>query len=217
MADGSPGSETDGHWFDALTRRLATRAARSSELVEPRVRVGRRGFVKLLGGVVAALGWQGIDAVERAQAVCDPAATCNNHGSCDDFSGTCSCGPGYTGANCSVCAPGYYSYPTCRPCDVTTTCANHGTCDTNGNCTCAPGFVEPGCSTCATDYYGYPTCRLCRAGSSCNGHGTCDLSGYCTCSTGFTGVACDTCAPGYANYPNCSPAQPTSPPDASLP
>lgn len=42
-------------------------------------------------------------------AVCNAATTCNNQGTCNPASGTCTCAINWTGAACNLCAPYYYT------------------------------------------------------------------------------------------------------------
>merc|ERR550534_2762565 len=70
---------------------------------------------------------------------CDPATTCNGHGTCleDD---SCKCSDGFYGDSCSI------------QCDPVTTCNGHGTCQEDGSCKCSDGFYGDSCSRFQTTF-----------------------------------------------------------------
>eukprot|EP00731_Ephydatia_muelleri_P011149 Em0006g43a len=135
---------------------------------------------------------------------------CYNGGTCvyiGNSTATCTCAPGFNGANCS----NDINY--CTP----TTCLNAGTCydgyGTYTNCTCAPGFNGTSCSI----DINYCTPTTCLNGGTCyDGYGTYT---NCTCAPGFNGTDCSndinyctpttclnggTCYDGYGTYTNCT-------------
>ena len=167
----------------------------------------------------------------NSDGICEEACThpdlgldCGDYGSCSDASGTavCICDTGYTGANCSDCAPGYHDEggdcvedTTCQP----NSCNNHGTCDdTSGSpvCTCDTGYAGATCDQCDIGYQDNDNNDTCEpncatSGLDCGDHGSCsDASGtaFCICDTGYTGATCDTCDTGYQDNDNndiCEP------------
>ncbi|XP_046889497.1 laminin subunit beta-1a [Hypomesus transpacificus] len=128
----------------------------------------------------------------------------------------CMCSPGYRGARCDECAPGYYGNPhenggRCQPCQ----CNNNidmqdpGSCDANtGVCLkCLYHTEGQACHSCSLGYYGDALMQNCRK-CVCNRLGTnpatcpsagdchCDLgSGQCQCLANLVGQHCDQCAP----------------------
>ncbi|XP_038605812.1 laminin subunit alpha-5 [Tachyglossus aculeatus] len=132
----------------------------------------------------------------------------------------CLCRPGYAGASCERCAPGYYGNPmvigsSCQPCE----CSGNG--DTNtlfqecdpltGACTgCMYHTAGPRCESCAPGYYGdalvAKNCTRCDC-STC-GTESCDpRSGQCLCKAGVTGLRCDHCQEGHFGFDSCSGCQ----------
>jgi len=68
---------------------------------------------------------------------------CMNNASCDHVNGTCTCVPGWYGANCmESCPTGYYGMQCASRCQ----CSENGTevetsCDSvTGLCNCRPGY-----------------------------------------------------------------------------
>lgn len=145
-------------------------------------------------------------------------------GSCyrgdDTLQAICVCNPGFKGARCDECSPGYYGNPgeaggSCQPCQ----CHNNidmldpDSCDArNGECLrCLYHSEGPACQSCKLGYYGNATlqdCRKCvcnRLGSepsSCPSPGDCHCersSGQCHCLPNVIGQQCDSCAPNTWN------------------
>uniref|UniRef100_F7GGL1 Laminin subunit alpha-5 n=1 Tax=Monodelphis domestica TaxID=13616 RepID=F7GGL1_MONDO len=133
----------------------------------------------------------------------------------------CLCQPGYAGASCQRCAPGYYGNPlvigsSCQPCD----CSGNGDpnmlfshCDPlTGACLgCMYNTAGPHCESCAPGYYGNAllpgNCTKCDC-SPC-GTEACDArSGRCLCKAGVTGPRCDRCQDGYYGFDGCGGCQP---------
>lgn len=150
--------------------------------------------------------------------VADESCTANDpcvNGTCGDAGGvvTCSCDPGYAGAVCNTCAPGFHDdgSGTCmldQQC-MPTSCgsAQAGTCAANGgvvSCTCNTGYTGTYCASCATGYHldASGSCvadQTCAANDPCV-HGTCDDTGgivSCACAAGYAGSNCDGCAAGF--------------------
>ncbi|XP_073463613.1 laminin subunit alpha-5 isoform X3 [Aquarana catesbeiana] len=132
----------------------------------------------------------------------------------------CLCKPGYAGARCERCSPGFYGNPlvigsTCLPCNC------NGNSDSNmlfsecdplfGTCTgCMFNTAGHHCEVCAPGFYGdaivAKNCTRC----SCSTCGTemCDpRTGRCHCKHGVTGSLCDRCEEGYYGYSSCSGCQ----------
>ncbi|KAM8861455.1 laminin subunit beta-1a [Synchiropus picturatus] len=128
----------------------------------------------------------------------------------------CNCNPGYQGARCDECSPGYYGNPgepggQCQPCQ----CNNNidmtdpESCDRRtGECLrCQYHSAGPSCQHCQVGYYGNALAQDCRKcvcdrqgseASSCPASGDCECdrsSGQCHCLLNVTGRHCDTCAP----------------------
>ncbi|KAG8566984.1 hypothetical protein GDO81_013453 [Engystomops pustulosus] len=132
----------------------------------------------------------------------------------------CLCKPGYAGAKCERCAPGYYGNPmvigsSCLPCNC------NGNTDSNmlfnecdplfGSCSgCMFNTAGPHCETCAPGFYGdaivTKNCTSCSC-SSC-GTDTCDpRTGRCHCKPGVTGPTCNRCEEGFYGFDGCSGCQ----------
>uniref|UniRef100_A0A8C8RBX0 Laminin subunit alpha-5 n=1 Tax=Pelusios castaneus TaxID=367368 RepID=A0A8C8RBX0_9SAUR len=129
----------------------------------------------------------------------------------------CLCKPGYAGAMCERCAPGYYGNPlvigsSCQPCDCSgNTDPNmlFNECDSlTGTCTgCMHHSAGPRCEVCAPGYYGDAVAAKNCTRCSCSPCGTesCDpRTGRCLCKPGVTGQHCDQCQEGYYGYSGCS-------------
>ncbi|XP_053308878.1 laminin subunit alpha-5 isoform X2 [Spea bombifrons] len=136
------------------------------------------------------------------------------------FATQCLCKPGYAGASCERCAPGYYGNPmvigsSCRPCEC------NGNTDSNmlfsdcdplsGACSnCMFNTAGPRCEVCAPGYHGdaiaAKNCTKCDC-SAC-GTESCDpRTGRCQCKPGVTGARCDHCEPGYYGFDGCNGCQ----------
>ncbi|XP_036179424.1 laminin subunit alpha-5 [Myotis myotis] len=133
----------------------------------------------------------------------------------------CLCKPGYAGASCERCAPGFFGNPlvlgsSCQPCN----CSGNGDpnmifkdCDPlTGAChSCLRHTTGPHCETCAPGFYGNAllpgNCTRCDC-SPC-GTEACDPhSGYCLCKAGVTGPRCDHCQEGHFGFEGCGGCRP---------
>ena len=162
--------------------------------------------------------------------ICEESCTistlnCNEHGSCNDTSGTpeCACEAGYAGNSCELCAQGYQDNDQngvcswdCSMADLT--CSNHGNCsDTSGTaiCVCEEGYDGQICENCDGGYVRNPVDDNCNPGCElvsleCSNHGNCsDSTGLaiCICDNGYTGDSCEGCDAGYIpqNDGSCLP------------
>ncbi|XP_066240429.1 laminin subunit alpha-5 isoform X1 [Saccopteryx leptura] len=133
----------------------------------------------------------------------------------------CLCKPGYAGASCERCAPGFFGNPlvlgsSCQPCN----CSGNGDpnllfndCDPlTGACrSCLRHTTGPHCESCAPGFYGNAllpgNCTRCDC-SSC-GTESCDPhSGRCLCKAGVTGPRCDRCQEGHFGFEGCRGCHP---------
>ncbi|XP_013362945.1 PREDICTED: laminin subunit alpha-5 isoform X2 [Chinchilla lanigera] len=133
----------------------------------------------------------------------------------------CLCKPGYAGASCERCAPGFFGNPlvlgsSCQPCDCS------GNSDPNmifsdcdpltGACRgCLRHTTGPHCESCASGFYGNAllpgNCTPCDC-SPC-GTEACDpQSGRCLCKAGVTGRRCDHCQEGHFGFEGCQGCRP---------
>ncbi|XP_066443017.1 laminin subunit alpha-5 [Eleutherodactylus coqui] len=132
----------------------------------------------------------------------------------------CLCKPGYAGAKCERCAPGYYGNPmvigsSCLPCNC------NGNTDSNmlfsechplfGTCSgCMFNTAGPHCEVCAPGFYG--DAIIAKNCTSCNcspcGTDTCEpRTGRCQCKAGVMGPTCNRCEEGYFGFDGCSGCQ----------
>ncbi|KAG8447132.1 hypothetical protein GDO86_014548 [Hymenochirus boettgeri] len=136
------------------------------------------------------------------------------------FTYQCLCKPGYAGANCERCAPGFYGNPmvigsSCKP------CVCNGNTDSNmlfsdcdplfGTCSsCMFNTAGPHCDVCAAGFYGDAMAARNCTKCDCSPCGTesCDSrTGRCLCKPGVMGRHCDRCKEGYYGYSACSGCQ----------
>lgn len=115
------------------------------------------------------------------------ACTCDPRGTLDQLcgvGGTCHCRPGYAGAACQECSPGFHGFPDC---------ARECPCRGRGGQAC-PHRVPTPCLP-----------RLaCHCSTEGSLHASCDpRSGQCSCRPRVTGPRCDMCVPGAYNFPSC--------------
>lgn len=65
----------------------------------------------------------------------------------------CSCYTGYSGQNCSECAPNYRQIERqCIPCPI---CENGGTCNTGATCDCPVNYAGRTCALCSEGFFGF--------------------------------------------------------------
>ncbi|XP_021110870.1 laminin subunit alpha-5 isoform X2 [Heterocephalus glaber] len=133
----------------------------------------------------------------------------------------CLCRPGYTGASCERCAPGFFGNPlvlgsSCQPCD----CSGNGDpnmifsdCDPlTGACRgCLRHTTGPHCESCAPGFYGNAllpgNCTPCDC-SPCGAEACDPRSGRCLCKAGVTGPRCDRCQEGHFGFERCQGCRP---------
>lgn len=117
---------------------------------------------------------------------------------CRDFTG---------GANCDICAEGYYgdpNYTGCQPCPCPETHRNFARGCTVRNkvvsCVCKQGYTGHLCEKCELGFFGSTQgvdgkCSDCKCDPDGIVSNECDeLTGQCNCKPGITGRRCDRCA-----------------------
>ncbi|KAG5474484.1 hypothetical protein LSCM1_03270 [Leishmania martiniquensis] len=110
------------------------------------------------------------------------ASTCGSNGKCNQYSGTCDCSEGFTGAACNECESWLLpiaSNPTCsRECSES---KNSELCDCH--------FESGHCQLCPAGTRGYDCSQ---PSLNCGAHGKFDFqTATCTCSHGWTGTYCN--------------------------
>ncbi|XP_053429462.1 laminin subunit alpha-5 isoform X2 [Nycticebus coucang] len=133
----------------------------------------------------------------------------------------CLCKPGYAGASCERCAPGFFGNPlvlgsSCQPCD----CSGNGDpnllfsdCDPlTGACRgCLRHTTGPRCESCAPGFYGNAllpgNCTRCNCApcgtEACDPH-----TGRCLCKPGVAGLLCDHCQDRHFGFDSCEGCRP---------
>lgn len=121
-----------------------------------------------------------------------PACPCQNGGTCNTSSNTCTCPSGYSGNSCQTLTDCFVViarvYETNRT--LINPCLNGGTCATDtGKCQCTALYTGPSCETSFSPCSNFSPCKN---GASCTDT-LATSSGYsCACATGYSGVNCTT-------------------------
>lgn len=87
---------------------------------------------------------------------CDPRGTVEEV--CQKETGQCICKPGYGGARCDQCQPGYFGHPECVSCNCSSSGSASAICDFLGKCPCYPSFSGRRCDQCSPGHFKYPEC-----------------------------------------------------------
>lgn len=128
----------------------------------------------------------GHDPKSSAACACDP------RGSVDQLCGAgglCRCRPGYAGATCQECSPGFHGFPDCAR-----ECPGGGRGWGREGRTHALHVLTPP----------PPPPLACHCSPEGSLHAACDPhSGQCSCRPRVTGLRCDMCVPGAYNFPYC--------------
>ncbi|CAC9504940.1 serine peptidase, clan SB, family S8-like protein [Leishmania infantum JPCM5] len=112
---------------------------------------------------------------------CD-ASTCGRNGECDQYTGTCVCDAGFTGAACNECESWLLPAASNPGCALECNAAmNSAACD----CDASSGR----CRSCPAGTRGYDCSQ---PSVDCSSHGTFNpATATCTCSSGWTGASCN--------------------------
>jgi len=115
---------------------------------------------------------------------------CNDHGTCNERKGTCTCGANFSHGEKKACE----IFKFCPADQKGGHCSGHGRCSpSTGKCACDVDYFGDDCGQ-----------KKCPGGASslrytsnevevCSGHGVCDSSrgGRCACHEGFAGTKCE--------------------------
>jgi hypothetical protein len=216
--------QPDASVTSELPNRDDAEAAQDGEVTPARPEVGPDTWVDPCVGVVCndSLYCNGTESCDPTTGRCvrKDVPSCGSHGSCNEFTDSCSCDWNFGGSSCNQCAPGSIGvYPDCQqnPC-TPNPCGNGGTCSVSGSnpvCACTGHWdAATSCTTCAIGWMGAdcnnPVVADPCAGITCSGHGVCG-GGNCLCLVGYVGATCGACAAGYQGYPTCVPIPPPAP------
>ncbi|XP_012943161.1 laminin subunit alpha isoform X2 [Aplysia californica] len=136
--------------------------------------------------------------------------------SADGYTTTCSCLPGYTGAQCQSCDSGYFGDPInpnnyCQPCGCNGNIdiSNPGSCDRfTGSCLICENYSSGSdCGECRDWYWGDAISRKDCQRCSCDtcGSDSCDKTfGVCQCKLNVIGNNCDECRPYTWGFESCT-------------
>ncbi|XP_033624974.1 multiple epidermal growth factor-like domains protein 10 [Asterias rubens] len=130
---------------------------------------------------------------------------CQNGGSCELETASCSCQTGFVGEDCSSVetAPAITEspYPPVQPSTCERECLNGGVC-MSGTCDCPSGYYYPDCSLCLPRQHPTKCIEHCRV--ECQNSGDCLTTHQrCHCTEDFTGEDCTLCIPSKARR-NCT-------------
>jgi laminin alpha 1/2 len=148
-----------------------------------------------------------------AAAVCTVVQNCSGHATnvtALASSCVCNCTAAFGSSDCSACAPGYTSYPSCidECTNVNVSCSGHAN-SVSGVypacvCSCRTGYTGSQCQLCAPGYIEYyDRCEIntCTAAITCYGKGSVNSDCTCACANGYGGPRCERCADGYGIVP----------------